>query len=239
MSASIPPGTGERIACLLTGRLAELQRSSGARVLLVAEYDPIVWRRSAFAAEQRRMTGACSRCAQPAGARRARQLRRLVGDVQAAPLYVLWHMNDAGNRADRRDWSPTALGSSRRQLMMARAPRPRRRLGPVQPARRSELGCAPVARPGRPHSTGPTSCSERTAAATRASRAVHDPRLASSPARVSCRRRAQLRRAQPAPTPAPDGVALAEPPILVVGDSYAHGDEVQRRARPGPRGCSR
>ncbi len=28
------------------------------------------------------------------------------------------------------------------------------------------------------------------------------------------------------PTPAPAGVALAEPPILVVGDSYAHGDEV-------------
>jgi hypothetical protein len=28
-------------------------------------------------------------------------------------------------------------------------------------------------------------------------------------------------------TPAPDGVALDEPPILVVGDSYAHGDEVR------------
>lgn len=28
------------------------------------------------------------------------------------------------------------------------------------------------------------------------------------------------------PTPLPAGVALAEPPILVVGDSYAHGDEV-------------
>jgi len=27
-------------------------------------------------------------------------------------------------------------------------------------------------------------------------------------------------------SPAPDGVALTEPPILVVGDSYAHGDEV-------------
>ena len=27
-------------------------------------------------------------------------------------------------------------------------------------------------------------------------------------------------------TPAPAGVALVEPPILVVGDSYAHGDDV-------------
>jgi hypothetical protein len=29
------------------------------------------------------------------------------------------------------------------------------------------------------------------------------------------------------PTPAPEGVTLAEPPVLVVGDSYAHGDEVR------------
>jgi hypothetical protein len=29
------------------------------------------------------------------------------------------------------------------------------------------------------------------------------------------------------PTPPPAGVALAEPPILVVGDSFAHGDEVR------------
>ena len=49
-----PPGTGERIACLLTARLAELQRASGARVLVVAEYDPVVWDDPAFAAKQRR-----------------------------------------------------------------------------------------------------------------------------------------------------------------------------------------
>jgi hypothetical protein len=30
-------------------------------------------------------------------------------------------------------------------------------------------------------------------------------------------------------TPAPEGIALAEPPILVIGDSYAHGDEVTDR----------
>src|SRR4051812_34784242 len=33
-------------------------------------------------------------------------------------------------------------------------------------------------------------------------------------------------RPTPAPPPTPEGLALAEPPILVVGDSYAHGDEV-------------
>src|SRR5262249_22703593 len=30
-------------------------------------------------------------------------------------------------------------------------------------------------------------------------------------------------------TPAPEGVTLARPPILVLGDSYAHGDEVEDR----------
>src|SRR5438477_637971 len=35
-----PPGDGERIACLLTERLRELQASSGARVIVLAEYDP-------------------------------------------------------------------------------------------------------------------------------------------------------------------------------------------------------
>ncbi len=33
-------------------------------------------------------------------------------------------------------------------------------------------------------------------------------------------------RPTPTPMPTPAGLALAEPPILVVGDSYAHGDEV-------------
>src|SRR5262245_1549246 len=42
-----PPGTGEQIACRLTEWLAALQRTSGTRVptrvIVVAEYDPVVW----------------------------------------------------------------------------------------------------------------------------------------------------------------------------------------------------
>jgi len=95
-----PPGMGEKIACLLTERLADIQRSSGAPVLLVAQYDPYVWKTPAFAAEQRQATKDLLDCA------RARGLRVLdtfdaVGAARTAGgplgLYGLWHMNDAGN----------------------------------------------------------------------------------------------------------------------------------------------
>jgi len=59
-------------------------------------------------------------------------------------------------------------------------------------------------------------------------RTIHDPRLgfvgrpdyASSDGRLHYDARGFR------VTPAPDGIALARPPILVLGDSYAHGDEV-------------
>lgn len=94
-----PPGDGERIACLLTERLRELQASTGAKVLVVAEYDPMVWQKPEFAAEQRRLVRGLLACAR----------RRGLGTVDsfdalaAAPggprgLYGQWHMNDKGNR---------------------------------------------------------------------------------------------------------------------------------------------
>ncbi|WP_296337322.1 hypothetical protein, partial [Reyranella sp.] len=93
-----PPGTGERIACLLTGRLAELQRSSGARVLVVAEYDPVVWDDATFAAEQRRMTGALLACARKEGLATLDSYDVLASTARPRQLYVLWHMNAEGNR---------------------------------------------------------------------------------------------------------------------------------------------
>jgi len=98
-----PEGTGERIACLLTGRLAELQRSSGARVLMVAEYDPVVWDHPKFAAEQRRMTEGLLACARERGLATIDSFDTLISHStkeggKPRDLYALWHLNDAGNR---------------------------------------------------------------------------------------------------------------------------------------------
>jgi GDSL-like lipase/acylhydrolase family protein len=90
-------GDGERIACLLTGRLAELQRISGARVLLMAQYDPVVWQDAAFAAEQRRLTEGVLRCGQRAGLDVLDTFEPLAR-AEPKQLYGVWHMNDAGNR---------------------------------------------------------------------------------------------------------------------------------------------
>jgi len=104
-----PPGTGERIACLLSGRLAELQRSSGARVLLVAEYDRVVWDDPAFAARQREMTSALLGCAQKQGLATLDSYDAMVGTSKPRQLYVQWHMNGEGNALIAR-LVATALG---------------------------------------------------------------------------------------------------------------------------------
>ena len=90
-------GGGERIACLLAGRLAELQRISGARVLLMAQYDPVVWQDARFAAEQRRLAEAVLRCGRRAGLAVLDTFEPLAR-AEPRQLYGLWHMNDAGNR---------------------------------------------------------------------------------------------------------------------------------------------
>jgi GDSL-like Lipase/Acylhydrolase family len=61
------------------------------------------------------------------------------------------------------------------------------------------------------------------------SRAVHDPRLGfvGRPGYRSTEGDLTYDSRSLRITPAPDGVSLAEPPILVVGDSFAHGDEVR------------
>jgi len=93
-----PPGTGERIACRLTERLAALQKSSGARVLVVAEYDPVVWDDAKFAATQRQMTGALLACAQKQGLATLDSYDAMAATAKPRQLYVLWHMNEDGNR---------------------------------------------------------------------------------------------------------------------------------------------
>ena len=92
-----PRGTGERISCLLTARLAEVQKSSGARLLLVAEYDPVVWDDPGFAAEQRRLTAGLLACAGKNGLATLDTYEAMARTPRPRDLYVLWHMNAAGN----------------------------------------------------------------------------------------------------------------------------------------------
>lgn len=96
-----PAGTGEKISCLLTHRLAELQRRTGARVLVVAQYDPVVWRDAAFAAEQRRLTKGVLDCSRRQGLDVLDTFDTLAatgGKGGPGTLYGEWHMNDTGNR---------------------------------------------------------------------------------------------------------------------------------------------
>jgi len=93
-----PAGTGETLACRLTERLAALQRSSGARVVVVAEYDPVVWDVPKFNAEQRRMTKGLLDCAARNGLSTIDTFDALAAAPNPRQLYGLWHMNEPGNR---------------------------------------------------------------------------------------------------------------------------------------------
>jgi hypothetical protein len=93
------PGEGERIACLLAERLRELQVSSGARVFVLAEYDPMVWQDPQFSAEQRRMVRGLLACARQRGLGTIDSFEALASAPDGPRgLYGLWHMNDKGNR---------------------------------------------------------------------------------------------------------------------------------------------
>ena len=89
-------------ACLLTAHLLEIQQKSAAPLLLVAQYDPVVWKTEAFASEQRRATKAVLDCARQRGLKVLDTFDALAAsNVPGGPrgLYGQWHMNDAGNEA--------------------------------------------------------------------------------------------------------------------------------------------
>ncbi|HTR86431.1 MAG TPA: SGNH/GDSL hydrolase family protein [Reyranella sp.] len=90
-------GEGPAIACALTGRLVELEKTSGARVLLLAEYDPVVWQDPAFEAEQRHMAKDLLACAAKRGLATIDSFDALAATGDPRRLYGLWHLNDKGN----------------------------------------------------------------------------------------------------------------------------------------------
>ena len=59
----LPRGEGEKLACPLLQRLSRL----GVPTLVVASYDPYVWRDASYAAEQRRLSALVLDCARRAG----------------------------------------------------------------------------------------------------------------------------------------------------------------------------
>ena len=92
-----PAGTGEKIACLLTDHLRDLQQASGVPLLLVAQYDPYVFRTPAFGEEQRRITGRLLDCARASGLKVLDTFDAIAKNDAPLSLYGQWHMNDKGN----------------------------------------------------------------------------------------------------------------------------------------------
>ncbi len=66
-------------------------------MLLVAAYDPVVWDDPKFAAEQRRLTAGLLDCARREGLATLDTYEALAATPRPRDLYVLWHMNAAGN----------------------------------------------------------------------------------------------------------------------------------------------
>ena len=67
-------------------------------MIVLAEYDPVVWDDPAFAAEQRRMTRGLLDCAAKAGLTTIDSFDTLAATGAPRKLYVTWHMNEPGNR---------------------------------------------------------------------------------------------------------------------------------------------
>jgi hypothetical protein len=96
-----PPGTGARIACLLMTRLRALQQATGARILVVAQYDTEAWQSRQAADEERQATGPQLACARANGLSTLDSFEAIAawtGEGGPAALYKEHHMNDAGNR---------------------------------------------------------------------------------------------------------------------------------------------
>ncbi len=92
-----PRGTGERLACPLMRRLADL----GVPMLVVAQYDFYVWENAEFATEQRRLSSAVLKCARDAGLATLDlydETARAVRTHGRGALYRTWHPSPEGYR---------------------------------------------------------------------------------------------------------------------------------------------
>jgi lysophospholipase L1-like esterase len=95
-----PEGRGPDIACRLTARLTALQAEVGAPVLLMAQYDPVLWRDPMPSVARPRFdTLHLVTCAKLQGLATIDSFDALAArQAEIKRHYVLWHMSDAGNK---------------------------------------------------------------------------------------------------------------------------------------------
>jgi hypothetical protein len=95
---ALPIGTGLEIARRLMGRLAALQYGS-RRVVLLAQYDPVVWRRRSLSHRQRLIVQSLLDCAATNGLAVVDTYARLAAESDPMKFYTGYHMNARGNLA--------------------------------------------------------------------------------------------------------------------------------------------
>jgi hypothetical protein len=91
---------GSRVSCLLMQRLAALKASSGARLVVIAQYPPETWTQSAFRASQVELAANLLRCARDAGLEAIDTFAGVEAAVSRdghGPYYINGHMNSRGN----------------------------------------------------------------------------------------------------------------------------------------------
>lgn len=92
---------GAEVACLLMGRLKALGETTGARVLMVAQYTPQAWTDPAFLRYEVGVASALLACARAAGLATLDTRTEVEAAVRAKGVeayYIGTHMSEAGNR---------------------------------------------------------------------------------------------------------------------------------------------
>lgn len=92
-----PAGVGLEIARQLIERLADLQRKRSFKVVMMAQYPPVVWADRSTAKEQRHATQAILERAAACGLATLDTYQRLATEPAPLRLYVNSHMNARGN----------------------------------------------------------------------------------------------------------------------------------------------
>lgn len=90
-------GRGVEIAQRLTGRLAALGAKHHARMVVMAQYPPVVWVNEPEARRQRRVTEAVLGRAATHGLATLDTFRRLAAEPKPGSFYAVTHMNARGN----------------------------------------------------------------------------------------------------------------------------------------------